>query len=133
MRLDRAFAAVAILALLWIAGCGGSGPELGRVTGTIKLGGQPLEGATVEFQPETSGSPSYATTDAEGYYELAYLPGQPGALLGKHRVSISTFRQQSNPDGTTTTLPERLPAKYNAETELVREVQSGKNAIDFEL
>ena len=119
---------------LWI-GCGSSGPELGSVTGTVTLGGKPLADALVQFQPEKDGSPSTARTDAEGHYELMYLADTKGALLGKHKVIVSTFRQKSNPDGTTTTIPERVPVQYTvpATSPLVKEVKSGSNKIDLPL
>jgi len=127
-----ALVAVGLL-LAGLGGCGEKGPPLGRVSGTIALGGRPLADAAVEFQPEQGGAPSHGTTDAQGRYELIYLPGQPGALLGSHRVSISTYRRLSNADGTTTVVPEGVPPQYNEDSTLVREVKPGRNTIDFEL
>jgi hypothetical protein len=126
-----------VLAGLMLAGCGrGNTPELGRVNGTVKLDGNPLPKAHVVFQPE-SGRPSVATTDDNGHYVLEYKPGVKGALVGKHKVSIRTFREK-DPDAEDPAghrgAAEKVPAKYNAATTLEREVSPGKNdPIDFDL
>jgi hypothetical protein len=117
-------------AALLLAGCGG-GPTLGRVEGTVTLDGQPLADAKVEFQP-TSGSPSYATTDAQGDYKLMFAPDQYGAIPGDHVVRITTFQASSEP-GSTDVVEERVPAKYNSESELHKNVTTGRQEIDFPL
>ncbi len=126
----------ALLALCVWTGCGGtSGPDLGRVSGTVTLGGNPLPDALVTFDPEGEGSPSTATTDASGRYELMYTADRKGAIVGKHKVTVSTFRQQSNPDGTTTMIPEKVPAEYTSvsTTSLVKEVKAGSQSIPIDL
>ncbi len=129
--------AVVCLALLPAAGCSDSGPALGTVSGTVTLDGNPLPNAEVEFQPVAEGSPSYGTTDENGHYELAYGVGKPGAMVGKHEVRISTYRQDAADDeGLSPAIeyPELLPPKYNEESELTREVKSGSNeGVDFDL
>ncbi|MFH1267628.1 MAG: carboxypeptidase regulatory-like domain-containing protein [Planctomycetota bacterium] len=117
------------------AGCADGGPKLGQVSGTVTLDGQPLAPAKVEFQPqEAGGSPSYGTTDESGRYELTFSLDRPGAMIGKHLVRITTYRQLSSQDpGGPGELPERVPPKYNANSELIREVESGHNSFDFQL
>jgi hypothetical protein len=128
---------LAALAAPFIAGCGGGdGPRLAPVEGTVTLDGQPLAGASVVFQPE-HGRPSVGETDDAGRYKLDYTRDKPGAMLGKHRVSISTFRE-ADPDADDPAhrkgQPERVPAKYNVETTLEVEVTAGrKEPIDFPL
>jgi hypothetical protein len=124
--------------LLPAAGCGDSGPELGRVTGTVTLDGKPLPKAKVEFQPG-AGSPSYGETDENGHYELMYALRKPGAMVGRHVVQITTERMDrsdptpANPDGELISYPEILLPRYHAESELEREVKSGSQTIDFPL
>ncbi len=112
-------------------GCGPDGPEIATVEGTVKLGGEPLAESTVMFQP-SSGRPSAGRTDAEGHYELVYSQGRKGALPGEHTVTISTFRAGDREEGIPKII-ERVPAKYNAKTELKETVEAGKNMIDFNL
>jgi hypothetical protein len=74
-------------------------PTLAEVHGTVTLGGKPLANVQVYFTPigvkdEQKLRPrdSMATTDAEGKYELLYLPEERiyGAVVGKNRVWLST-------------------------------------------
>lgn len=122
-----------------LTGCGGGPddmPELGQVAGTVTLDGSPLEGAEIAFQP-TEGRPSHGTTDAEGKYTLKYTEQEEGARVGKHKVRITTYREAdpgADDPALQQALPERIPAKYNAETTLEAEVKPGENEpIDFPL
>lgn len=130
-----------------LGGCGSKseGPELATVSGTVKYKGQPLENAQVVFLPETAGAPSASgTTDKSGYYQLmTRIPGD-GAILGKHRVTV-TARGPSKPlppGQSVSGMPDDaepgdplIPEKYFLPdtSELTGEVKSGKNTIDFEL
>jgi hypothetical protein len=118
---------------LLMAGCG-SGNDLAPVKGKVTLNGQPLEGATVEFQPTAEGgAPSAGKTDAKGRYELSYTFHTPGAMPGEHIVSIRTAETCFNGQGNEIEREERVPAKYNTRTELKRTVEPGRNKFDFEL
>ncbi len=45
-------------------------------------------------------------------------------MIGTHKVIISTASEES---------PEGLPEKYNWKSTLTREVEPGKNTLNFEL
>jgi len=117
MRYSR----VLLLLIALAAGCGRSGPEMGRVTGRVTLDGQPLNSARLNFQPDGNRSPSTGYTDSDGRYKLLFKRGVDGALVGMHTVEIQTNDKNA------------VPAKYNDATELQREVKRGSNEIDFEL
>ncbi|QDV71091.1 hypothetical protein Poly24_48240 [Rosistilla carotiformis] len=118
---------VAILAICCL-GCSEDGPELGAVTGTVTLDGQPLSGALVTLAPE-SGRSSSGRTDEAGHYELKFTFDRAGAHVGSHLVRITTA---GNPESEARS-EEKLPARYNSETELKAQVESGSNQLDFEL
>jgi hypothetical protein len=121
------------LASLLIVGCG-SGSDLAKVKGKVTLGGQPLEDATVTFQPTSEGgAPSAGQTDAKGRYTLMFTFDTPGVQPGEHSVSIQTAGTDFDDQGNEIELPERVPAKYNSTTTLKQTVDPGKNTIDFEL
>lgn len=121
--------AALLLAVVLLPGCSGdAGPERGEVTGRVTLDGQPLKGATVRFHPD-EGRPSVDETDSDGRYTLRYTMQKSGVLVGTHKVRITTARERE--DGSLTT--EHVPAQYNTQSELVREVESGNNVFDFEL
>ncbi len=117
---------VALLLIAMCCGCADSGPEVAPVTGRVTLDGQPLESVDVMFQPDDMKRPGIAMTDADGRYELIYKKGVPGARVGKHTVRISF-----NPNIVKN--PPAIPARYNKDSELQREVQPGENVIDFDL
>ena len=123
--------ALLLLSVLGIAGCD-SGPELVTVTGTVKMDGQPLPNATVEFEPK-DGSPSYGTTGSDGSYELRFTRDRKGAMPGKHTVRIRTKGVVVDAEGNEQKVREQLPAKYHDDSELVRDVVSGENVLDFDL
>jgi hypothetical protein len=121
------FAALGILLL----GC--SGGDIGKVKGQVTLDGQPLPGALVVFQPEDGSRPSTGRTDDAGKYELLYSREVKGAKVGKHKVSITTGSESDGEKGKPEVVVEKVPAKYNVKSELVREVKPGTNEIDFAL
>lgn len=111
--------------LLLAGGCSRSDlPSLAPVSGTVTLDGKPLKQALVTFRPAKNRA-SRGRTDGEGHYELLYSPGNRGAKIGNHTVIISV-RTELDP-------VERIPAKYNSQTTLTREVKKGKNVLVFDL
>jgi len=116
-------------------GCGPGGPAVGQVEGTVTLDGEPVAGAIVTFVPVEGGRNSMAETDESGHYVLEYTGGKPGALVGKHKVRISTYQEPEEDDSGQLVggVPEKIPAKYNEQTTLEVEVKRGKQTIDFEL
>lgn len=120
-----------------LLGCGGGvadQPDLGTVTGVVTLDGEPLQSATIEFQP-AKGRPSTATTNADGEYELVYTSDDKGAKIGKHTVWIWTFATADDPETgePKVTSEEKVPVVYNSQSTLTRTVVAGSQEIDFDL
>lgn len=132
MRTAEVVAGILISALLVCVGCQPSlGVDVATVKGTVTMDGDPLPDATVTFQPE-EGRASIGITDASGQYELTYSRDAMGAMVGQHTVTITT-RKEGDPEAGIEPVAEIVPAKYNAQTELTRDVTAGNNTIDFEL
>ncbi|TWT55635.1 hypothetical protein KOR42_27620 [Thalassoglobus neptunius] len=129
---------VACSVFLTAVGCGGGDlPNMGYVSGTVKMDGKPLENAVITFQPEHA-RPSYGRTDAEGYYELVYTGDNKGATVGTHQVKISCTElpESSGEEGgyeNSGRGKEIVPAKYNALTELTFDVEPGSNEANFDI
>ncbi len=126
---------------LMVVGCGGAPgdqPDLGTVTGTVTMNGQPLSGVMVVFSPE-NGRSSMGQTDAEGKYELEYVGDTKGAKVGQHSISITTAQNDSSEEegggGEEGGAPskETIPPAYNTQTTLTEEVKPGENIINFTL
>jgi hypothetical protein len=89
--------AVASLALLMLSGC--ASEDDGRmqvypVSGTVKVGGQPVEGAEVVFYGATPGLrgkgtiPPEGETDANGVFRLTSYEPNDGAPAGQFKVTV---------------------------------------------
>src|SRR5690606_27047316 len=101
-----------LAASVLLVGCGGTdGPPLGSVSGRVTLDGQPLANAVVQFQPTgADGTYSAGRTDEDGYYQLRYTRDRYGALIGSHRVSVSTAAPDAEDEqGNPRPAPERVP------------------------
>jgi hypothetical protein len=115
------------------SGCG-EREDLGQVSGTVKLDGQPIEGAYVTYIPKgPGGSTSYGRTDDDGEFYLMFSMSVDGASLGESQVTIKTADLTADEKGNITSRPERIPEKYNVKSELVRTVEPGSNRHDFDL
>jgi hypothetical protein len=126
-----------LLALL-IASCGKPEPLRLALEGKVKYQHVPLEKGVIKFVPidSTDGVSAFADV-IDGTYSI---PAKQGLLPGKYRVSISAWesgRRKPTPDaapGGPTRSQEKLPAKYNKESELEAVVTgSGPNQFDYDL
>lgn len=128
-------------------GCGGGGPDdmpdVGQVTGTITIDGQPAANLMVTFQP-TAGRPSYDTTDEAGKYELQYNADTKGAKIGSNLVTISTAdgggeNYEDGNSGKEKSLEDAdaIPASYNTlasdNAEMTVDVKAGANEFNWDV
>ena len=126
-----------------LSGCGTSEFELAPVSGRVQLDGVPLAGARVVFEPHRTGEQalragpgSWGLTDDDGKYTLETLDGDAGAVVGPHRVTISSF--QGETDRTTQSVrviqQERVPERYQVPGMLNWDVPAeGTNEANFDL
>jgi hypothetical protein len=124
-----------LLALLGLAGCGPSGPEIAYVSGRVTMDGKPLPNATVLFIPE-NGRPGVGRTDASGNYVLNFAENRQGAIPGKSSVRITTLRdaEQDDTGKSVPGSPETVPARYNSNSKLEFTVEPRKkNVANFDL
>ena len=115
-----------------LSGFGSDGPELAAVSGTVTLDGTPLPNALVVFNPGNA-RPSEGRTNDEGYYELQYTRERYGAIIGTHQVMITSKVGVDEEGNEIVDEQELVPAKYNTETTLSQEVESGSHVFDFDL
>lgn len=130
----RGRSACLLLAVASVLGCGGSKYQIVPVAGVVTLDGQPLEGAKLVFSPVGSaenpypGPRSTATTDAEGRFRLTTSEGQGGAVIGSHRVRVSTLRESVDPENPLRIIKstaERVPREYRSGGRLDTTVPDG--------
>ncbi len=132
-----ALGALAVIVLLgWTASSMFAGkslvPELGKVTGIVRLNGEPLTGVQVEFHPIRSprdkldkspkAGASMGMTDDSGKYELTYDKDHQGAAVGLCRVVVVGLGRKA------------VPKKYSdRESKFEKEVKPGRQEIPLEL
>ncbi len=74
--------------LLFLSGCGSSGPETVPTSGKVTVDGKPAAGAAVMFLPQAGGRPATGVTDAAGVFRLQTFKDFDGAIVGDHRVTV---------------------------------------------
>jgi hypothetical protein len=129
-----------LLCLVCLAlGCRG-GREIGTVSGTVTLDGEPLADARINFQPSgdarNPGIGSFGKTNAKGEYTLTLIDEKgEGAIVGTHRVMIKAVRAgNADPaDDKQKAGPDRVPPEYNINSTLTFEVKPGHNKADWNL
>ncbi len=106
--------------------------DLGKVTGTVTMDGQPYPDALITFTPD-EGRPSKGVTDQSGNYELIYIRDTKGAEPGKHHVMITTEPPDQPDDYKGPKFKDPIPPKYNVRSQLTETVELGPNTFDFDL
>jgi hypothetical protein len=135
------------LLLVTVSGCGKTLVFNDSVGGTVKLDGKPLGNAHVQFVPDEPGikAPgSSGITDENGHYQLTREDGEPGALVGHHRVVLVRGREAKpglgeKPDPAETAKAKKdrrpIPSIYMiaTQTPLKKEVTPAQHTYDLEL
>lgn len=147
-----------LLALLLVAGCGGSGGEppepVYKVSGVVMFKGNPVVGADITFMNTEKNRSAFGKTDDQGEYRLTTFSSNDGAVEGKSVVTISKFVSAAPPEPVADIESEAyVPPGYGPEPEdpndtksdipqkyasqetsgLVAVVGTGENRIDFDL
>ena len=139
-RRRQVFDRAGLLLLLVLAGGCGGGGAVAPVSGRVTLGGQPLAGAVVTFQPERAADApalqvagSVGKTDAEGRFELRLIaPDKAGAAVGQHRVSISTASSDGTDDAQLPT-GERVPPAWRDGSKTFEVPPGGTTSANFDI
>jgi hypothetical protein len=128
IRLDGPFPSLALVALLFAAGCN-SRPTCVPVSGKVQIDGEALKCGAVIFIPN-GGRQSSGIIDANGQFKLTCFEPDDGALPGTHRIQI-----YPNESINATTMKWHAPKKYiNPETSgLTQEIKGSTDSIVIDL
>lgn len=146
-----------LVATLFIAGCGDSGPALAPVKGKVLMYGKPYAKGLVVFEPVGGGPAGTSRTDENGDYEI-WSSGKKGAMIGDHKVVVTTIMDapaEETPIAPTSSddpaymaqatgsnmaqykaaekAKDPIPAKYNKNSELKCSVPSGGTQFDIDI
>jgi len=128
----------AALAVLMAGLCGCSDARL-PVQGKVTLDGRPLREGMISFMPPQGKAGSSASgAISAGTYSI---PAGGGLLPGVYRVEIRWARKTGRKieagvptaDGTVEEVVEGIPARYNSDSILQREVSPEATSLDFDL
>src|SRR5690349_3603172 len=115
---------------LALTGCNPANlPQTGEVSGKVTIDGKPATGIQVKFTPVGPGRPSSGMTDDAGQYSLVYSANGTGALIGKHKASISNGEPSADvpePGAKAKMAVSPIPKAY-ATVEKDVEVKAGSN------
>jgi len=113
-----------------IAGCGS---RVGTVSGSVTIDGQPVDQGVISYVPaEASGTPATAQI-VGGKYQVSTEVGKKFVQISAP-VVVGRRKEYEGPDAPLVEITEeRLPPKYNSQTELTFEVQPGANTKDWKL
>ncbi|MEW4564389.1 hypothetical protein AB1K70_17755 [Bremerella sp. JC770] len=111
-------------------GCQNStGIPTGEVTGVITLNGQPAEGVSLRFVPESAMRPSLAITDSQGKYRARFVSTQTGVVLGPCVAQLSIYRG----DSPTNFLPKRFNTEAHTNPEFHLDVTEAGAIFNFDI
>ena len=122
-----------------LVGCGGGGydgPPRIPLTGKVSLDGEPIDGGSISFIPQSDKQRVAGGPIVAGAYSL---PEEQGANEGSYRVEIRWPRptgkkfKDSDTGEMLDQVDEAVPMKYNGKSELTADVSAEKTTFDFDL
>jgi len=137
--LRRAGLGVALIFGLFATGCGSGGPTMGKVSGTVKVGGQPLAKGTITFIATDGKNPNATGAIENGSYTLQTTEPGDGAVVGSYNVAVSdadsAVMNTAVPGMPAPVQKSGIDKKYlDAGTSgLTATVEAGSNNKDFDL
>jgi hypothetical protein len=130
MRLRNVLGAVALAALLTLAGCGD--PAMPTVSGTIKVDGQPVEEGAIRFTPADGMTQTTGGEIKNGKYSVRVPVGTMKVSISAPKV-VGKKKIYNTPNSPVMPITvEAIPARYNEKTELTLEVK-GATQKDWDL
>jgi hypothetical protein len=115
-----------------IAGCS-SDSQHGIVTGKVTLDGQPLADGVIRFAPTNGRTAAVDASIADGQFTARVPIGETRVTISSPKV-VGKRKAYDTPDSPTVdVVEERIPALYNARSELTLSVIAGEQQHDFEL
>lgn len=129
---------VVLTAAAVMVGCGGGADTkpVGKVSGKVTAGGQPVTGGELLFSPSATagnsmpGKAGRAVIKSDGTYSVSTYGDGDGAVVGTHTVSFMAPPPETDEHGQV-----KGEAKFGGLTPSAAtyEVKSGSNTIDIEL
>jgi hypothetical protein len=100
-----------IVGLTSFVGCGGVAdrPALIPVSGSVLLGGKPVEGATVNFMAPKAPRTASGVTDKDGKFTLSMFEPGDGTMAGENIITVLKIDPASMPAAPASNIPSNDP------------------------
>ena len=122
-----------LIALLGLAGCNRE-PAKSRITGEVTLDGDTVDEGNISFVPADGVGPTAGERIENGSYSVEVPPGLKKVSINAPEVVGQRKAYESDPNSPMIEIVrERIPIKYNAQTELQYTVPAGSATKNFEL
>jgi hypothetical protein len=129
----RVFLGLALVALLGLIGCNRDVAK-SRITGEVTLDGSAVEEGSISFAPSDGQGPSAGGLIENGTFSIEVPPGPKKVSITSPEVVGQRKAYETDPNSPMIDIVrERIPAKYNAQTELQYTVPSKADEKNFEL
>jgi len=129
-----------VLSLMVLCGCGQKGIPRAEVEGTVTFESKPIADGVILFVPipGIQGAPVQLNIKDGHFSSKTDEKDRRGIVIGENDVQImamiETGKKVRAPDGNLIDeTVQSIPARFNEETELRREVKPGTNKFDFHL
>jgi hypothetical protein len=118
-----------LVATAVFAGCGGGG--LCDIHGTVTFNGQPVKKGAIKFLPPDGKGPTAAAIIADGAYATKVAAGSK--LVKIEGFNVKGTRNYPGSSVPCDILEQYLPARYNTQSELTRDITPSVRAYNFAL
>jgi hypothetical protein len=105
-----------------------------EIHGSLTYDGKPIQDGTINFVPVNGNGPTAAAVVTDGKYSVRVAPGEKRVRIEAFRVIGQSGPRPNDPTSRMVDVKEQiLPERYNAQTELVREITFDVGTCDFDL
>jgi hypothetical protein len=124
-----ALAAVALAGVVLLVGCDSSG--MYRVSGTVRVDGQPLAKGYIQFNDKEGRVQTAAGEIVDGQYSIKSLPGNKVVQISAAR-GTGRFARPAPDAEPIEAKEEYIAPEFNLKSTVEVEVTKGKNTFDFD-
>lgn len=131
----RVLVGLGLVLALGLSGCGrAKGPVTAVVTGKVTLNGESLADGSINFLPADGNGVTSGAKIVNGTYRADVPPGPKRVEIRSTKVVGQKVAYEGDPNSPKYDIvEERIPDKYNANSELKASVNAGSNKADFPL
>lgn len=119
---------------LLVIGCGKADTNSKSLTGTVTLGGKPLEKGSISFIPKDGNAVTVGAKIVDGSYSATVPFGEKRIEIRAPKVTGQKLAYEGDPNSPKIDIvTELIPARYNNQSELTFSVDAKSAKADFTL